>query len=179
MICRAHRSVASVATIAFLLGTIGCADSTEPQGSGRLGTRYAVEFPVAPVCSQAALEDVSGKARREVCIHFDSDLGLGYSSEIFALPGEPSRATPAEILLAAAAGAAASTDSDIIKSQNATVGSFPALDVTLYPKAKGFVAFSRYILVDSELITVTADGYKTREAPADASAFLNSVRVLP
>jgi len=81
--------------------------------------------------------------------------------------------------MAAATGAAATSESEIVRGDPTTVGSFPALDVTLYPKTKGFVAFSRYILANNELITITADGYNTREIPADASAFLKSVRVFP
>ena len=176
---RTRRSIASAAMIAFVLGSLGCSDSIEPQGSGSLGTRYAVDFPAAPECTVSDLEIASGTIDREVCIHFDSGMGRGYSSEMFALPGDTSRAAPAEILMAAAAGAAVNSGSAIVKSDPTTVGSFPALDVTMYPKTKGFVAFSRYILVNNELITVTADGYKTREIPADASAFLKSVRVLP
>jgi hypothetical protein len=44
---------------------------------------------------------------------------------------------------------------------------------------KGYVAFSRYILVRNELFTFTADGYDSREMPSDASAFLLSARVPP
>ena len=84
-----------------------------------------------------------------------------------------------EVLLAVASSAASSTDSIIVSKAITKVGDFVALDVTLVPRTKGYVAFSRYILVENELVTLTADGYKTRDIPTDASSFLQSGQVSP
>jgi hypothetical protein len=173
------RLTIAVATIAVALTIIGCTDSTEVSGPDKLGSRYLVDFPATPKCSRVDTQVAWAKVRRELCVHFDGEAGRGYSSEIFTVPDGNASVSPADLLMAAASGAASNSDSEIVSSNTTTAGAYPALDVTLFPKTKGFVAFSRYVLAGNELITVTADGYKTREIPADASAFLSSVRVLP
>ena len=94
------------------------------------------------------------------------------------MPGVGGSSPADDVLLLAASGAASSSGSEIVSKDFIKVGAFSALDVTFFPKTKGYVAFARYILADNDLIIITADGYKTRDIPADASSFLSSARVL-
>jgi hypothetical protein len=142
-----------------------------------LGTRYTVDFPGSPSCTQTEVDAPWGKTQRESCSYFDKKVGHGYSAELVVLPDSYLSRPAAELLLGAASGAAHSTDSDIVSKEFTKVGTFPALDVTLFPRKNGYVAFARYILADHALITITADGYKSRNVPSDVSSFLRSTRV--
>jgi hypothetical protein len=168
-----------IAAAALALLLCGCNQLNESTAPLRFGSRYTADFPSPPSCTQAEVDIPLGKATREVCTHFNEKLGRGYSAEIVTFPRIDSDVFANEILLAAAMGAASSTDSGIATKDFTKVGPFAVLDVTLYPRTKGYVAFSRYILADNDLITITADGYETQAIPPDASSFLLSARVLP
>jgi len=164
-----------VVTAALASATSGAASS---KSRTVIGKRLSVEFPVAPTCEQTEMEAPWGKAYREVCVYFDESIGHGFSAELMALPESYLRAPAIDLLHGAASGAASSTDSDIISSQNFAVGGFPSLDVTLFPRKKGYVAFSRYILAENVLFTITADGYKSRDMPEEVREFFQSARIL-
>jgi len=168
-----------IAAVASTLGVCGCSDANHSSETVNFGSRYTVEFPAPPSCTKEEIEVVWGKSQREICSYFDEKVSHGYSAELAIMPVESINSPAAEVLLAAASGAASSTDSFIANKSFTKIGDSDVLDVTLFPRTKGYVAFSRYILVKNELFTFTADGFKNREMPSDASAFLLSANVSP
>jgi hypothetical protein len=174
-----HSNRSSIAAVGFALWLCGCSDSIQSNASLQFGSRYTVSFPASPSCAREEVDVPGGKSQREICSYFEESEGHGYSAEIANLPAGGINPPADEVLLAAATGAASSTDSIIANKTFTKVGDFDALDVMLFPRTKGYVAFSRYILVKNELFTFTADGYKTRVIPSDASSFLLSAHVSP
>lgn len=174
---RSYRAL--ISAVGITLWVCGCSDSNLSRESVKFGSRYTVDFPAPPSCALEEVDVPWGKSQREACSYFDEKEGHGYSAELAKLPAVGTNSRNQEVLLAAANGAASSSDSIIVNKNFTKVGDFDVLDVTLFPRTKGYVAFSRYILVKDDLFTFTADGYKSRDMPSDASSFLLSARVLP
>jgi len=144
-----------------------------------VGNRYTLQYPAPPLCRRTEIDLGFGKSPKDECHFFDTEVGRGYGGEIVAFPDSAERPDARQLLLAAADGAASATDSDVVDRRAHSVDGYPALDVTLYPRGQGHVAFLRLVMLGKYLITVTADGYGARAIPADASAFIGSLKILP
>jgi hypothetical protein len=162
----------------FPLIVVGCAGAVPSNSPTSLGTRYSIMFPSTPSCERTQIDAPWGKTPKESCTYFDERIGHAYSADYIVLPESMAQIPAEQLLLGAASGAAANSNSEITNQQSIDVANYPALDVTLYPKKNGFVAFVRYILVDNHLVTITADGYKERSTPQDVKAFISSLRVV-
>ena len=165
---------ASAATV--FLALIACtAHATQPART-TFGKGYSAIFPGPPSCEATVQEAPGIRIPGERCSYFDEELGQGLTAEYMTFPDRiPSRAVAEQVLLASAKGAASSSDSHLVKQFSHQIGEYPALDVTFYPNKKGFVAFARYVLIGSDLIVVTVDGFKTTVAPESVSAFFESL----
>ena len=59
--------------------------------------------------------------------------------------------------MAAAEGAVAASDSKIRESTHLNVNGHPALDIKVITPRNGFRSYSRYVLVENQLIVATLD----------------------
>lgn len=165
--------------LAAPLIVFGCAAHDTHPTATTFGKRYAVSFPEMPSCEATVQEAPGLRASGERCSYFDEQLHQGLAAEYITFMNAIPPQAAAQLLSAAAQGAATASDSRLISQKAIAVGSYPALDVTFYPNTKGFVAFGRYILVGSDLVMVTADGFKTTTIPEYGATFFESLAIRP
>lgn len=140
------------------------------------GSGYAVQFPSTPDCTSTTLGAPGASIPKTTCSAFDQATGHGFTAEYMVMPEPSGKATPEELLMGAASGSAAYSDSRITSHQHLDAGGHPALEATLEPNGEGYVAFVRYVLAGNVLIMVTADGFRSADPSPDATLFLQSLK---
>ena len=139
------------------------------------GSSYFVNFPGSPDCAVQSVETPAGSIRRHACVYYDANLGGGYTFEYFSIPIAPEIRNAHDVLRATAAGAAQATGSEITRERQMEIDGYPALEVLIFTKTKGYLTRARYALVGSDIVTVSVDGGKHIHQSPSAVAFLQSL----
>lgn len=162
-----------------LLSTIMLLASISPVGASERfaipGSSYFVNFTGSPDCAVHSVGTPAGAISRHACVYYDATLGGGYTFEYFSLPNSPEASKVQDVLRATAAGAAQATGSEITRERQMEVEGYPALEVLILTRSKGYLTRARYVLVERDLVTVSVDGGKTIHQSPDAVAFLESL----
>lgn len=164
-----------------LLSTIFLLAGISPVGASERfsipGSSYSVNFSGSPDCAVHSVDTPAGSISRHACVYYDATLGGGYTLEYFSLPISPDSTKVQDLLRATAAGAAQATGSEITRERQMEVDGYPALEVLILTRTKGYLTRARYVLVERDLVTVSVDGGKTIHQSPHAVAFLESLNL--
>lgn len=163
----------------FVLSVGGCSNEAAVAAERITipGSRFSVLMPGVATCDLSTIPAVGGNVRRHSCSYFDQVAARGYILEYVELASAPTEKESTAMLKAAVTGAAAMTESEVQQERRFSASGYPAIEATMVTPKNGFVAVVHYILVGSQLVTVSVEGGREAMQSSEVRAYLESFRI--